>query len=93
MSFPGAATPGVITMQIDDTVGRDVDRAREGVVVVFNATPAPTTAVVEGTAGGRWALHPVQAEGYDRVVRTSTFDRTAGSFTVPARTVAVFQTR
>ena len=93
VSFPGAATPGVITMKIDDTVGRDVDRTREGVVVVFNATPAPTTAVVEGTAGARWALHPVQAEGDDRAVRTSTFDRTAGSFTVPARTVAVFQTR
>jgi hypothetical protein len=80
-------------MHLDDTVGRDVDRAREGLVVVWNATPSPTTQVVESTAGSRWTLHPVQAGGSDRVVRTASHDRRTGAFTVPARTVAVFSTR
>ena len=93
VSFPGPATPGVIVMRIDDTVGRDVDREREGLVVVFNASPRATTSVVEGTAGQRWRLHRTQARGFDRVVRTASFDRASGGFRVPARTVAVFETR
>ncbi|HJE56897.1 MAG TPA: DUF3372 domain-containing protein [Nocardiopsis listeri] len=83
-------TPGVITMRVDDTVGEDVDPELEGLVVVFNATPEQTTQVVDETVGQGYALHPVQAEGADEVVRESGFDPRAGAFTVPARTVAVF---
>ena len=86
-------TPGVITMRIDDTRGKDVDRRLKGLVVVFNAGPEATTQSVAGTKGKRFALHPVQAGGSDAVVRTSAYDRGAGSFTVPARTVAVFVQR
>jgi hypothetical protein len=80
----------VIVMAIDDRSGRDLDRRPEGVVVVFNASAQPTTQTVPSLAGRRYALHPVQARGGDPVVRTSTYRRASGAFTVPARTVAVF---
>ncbi len=96
LSFPGGGpeqTPGVIVMRIDDTVGRDVDPAAKGIVVVFNAGPDATTQMVRGTAGARFALHPAQASGSDAVVRDATHDRRTGRFTVPGRTVAVFVQR
>ncbi|MFT4297259.1 MAG: pullulanase-type alpha-1,6-glucosidase [Micropruina sp.] len=88
-----AQTPGVIVMRIDDTVGPNVDRKLRGLVVVFNATPGATTQTVPGVRGHRFRLHDVQADGSDPVVKTSSFDATAGSFTVPGRTVAVFVER
>jgi len=84
VSFLDAA-PGVIAMLIDDTAGTDADPALDGVLVVFNATPTATT--VSG-AGSGWALHQVQADGADAVVKTSTAQ--ADGVTVPARTTAVF---
>ncbi|HST46749.1 pullulanase-type alpha-1,6-glucosidase [Jatrophihabitans sp.] len=96
LSFPNSgpgATPGVITMRIDDTVGADVDRHLSGLVVVFNATPQATTQTVSALAGRHYALDPIQAGGTDRVVRTARFDSATGTFTVPGRTVAVFVAR
>jgi hypothetical protein len=78
-------TPGVIVMAID---GRS-----EGVVVVFNATPAPTAQTVSSLAGRRYRLHPVQEHGGDPVVRGSSYAAGTGAFTVPGRTVAVFETK
>ena len=86
-------TPGVIVMAIDDRAGRDLDPRSEGVVVVFNASDEDTTQTVESLAGGRYALHPVQAAGGDPVVRGSSYEAASGAFTVPARTVAVFVTQ
>jgi len=83
-------TPGVVVMAIDDAGGEDLDPAAEGLVVVFNATPAATTQTVPGLAGRAYALHPVQAGGGDPVVKASSSDPATGAFTVPARTVAVF---
>jgi pullulanase/glycogen debranching enzyme len=80
------AGPGVIAMLVDDTVGADADADRDGVLVVFNATPQATT--VAGTGGG-WTLHDVQASGTDPVVKGSTV--AADAVTVPARTTAVFE--
>jgi len=40
--------------------------------------------------GANVRLHPVQANSADRVVRSSSFDAGTGTFTVPARTTAVF---
>ncbi|GAB7193556.1 hypothetical protein NUM3379_42660 [Kineococcus sp. NUM-3379] len=96
VSFPGSGpeqTPGVVVLRIDDTSGADADRALDGVVVVFNASDEPTTQAVPATAGERWSLHPVQAGGGDPVVRGARHDAVAGTFTVPARTTAVFVTR
>ena len=94
LSFPSGGpsqTPGVIVMRIDDTVGRDVDRSRKGVLVVFNASDRATTQRVPGAARAGYRLHPVQANGSDPVVRTAGYDGRTGEFTVPARTVAVFE--
>ena len=84
VSFPTGGpdqTPGVIVMAIE---------GRDDIVVVFNATPGPTTQTIP--VRGRYALHPVQARGGDPVVRTSSY-RSDGSFTVPGRTTAVFVAR
>jgi pullulanase/glycogen debranching enzyme len=92
--FPaGGQTPGVIVMAINDSRGRDLDPRLEGVVVVFNASPAPASQTVGELAGRRYRLHPVQAGGDDPVVRQSAYDRRSGTFTVPGRTVAVFVAR
>lgn len=78
--------PGVIAMLVDDTFGADADVDRDGVLVVFNATPSATT--VSGTGAG-WSLHDVQASGVDEVVKGST--AAADAVSVPARTTAVFE--
>jgi pullulanase-type alpha-1,6-glucosidase len=83
VSFPLSGTgetPGVITMKAGD------------LVVVFNATPQTQSQRVDSLAGTRYALHPVQAAGADPVVRTASYAAATGTFTVPARTVAVFTT-
>ncbi|GAA3688454.1 hypothetical protein GCM10022399_00030 [Terrabacter ginsenosidimutans] len=93
VSFPVSGTAdaeqGVIVMRIDDTKGADVDPALRGAVVVFNATPDAVTQKVPGLTGSV-TLSPVQAKGADSVVKQAAYDAGSGSFSVPARTVAVF---
>ena len=92
VTFPGSGTdarPGVIAMRVDDTVGTDADPALDGLLVVFNATAEPITQTVPELAGKNLVLSPVQAEGADEVVRTTTWAADAATVTVPARTVAV----
>jgi hypothetical protein len=93
VSFPVSGTAdaeqGVIVMRIDDTKGADVDPALRGAVVVFNATPDAVTQKVPGLTG-LVTLSPVQAKGADSVVKQAAYDAGSGSFSVPARTVAVF---
>ncbi|MGW4195709.1 pullulanase-type alpha-1,6-glucosidase [Streptomyces sp. NPDC005004] len=71
-------TPGVITMRLGD------------LVVVFNATPERQEQKVSSLAGEHYRLHPVQASGSDRVVKSARYQAASGTFSVPARTVAVF---
>ncbi|MFJ2672157.1 pullulanase-type alpha-1,6-glucosidase [Streptomyces sp. NPDC087525] len=71
-------TPGVITMRLGD------------LVVVFNATPTAQDQRVTELAGRPYALHRIQAGGADRTVKEARYERGSGTFTVPARTVAVF---
>jgi pullulanase-type alpha-1,6-glucosidase len=82
-------TPGLIVMSVTD---RDagVPGARDVVVVLWNATPQPLTFQEAAWQGQRLSLHPVQKASADLIVRTSTFDMATGTFTVPARTTAVF---
>ncbi|MGW7367501.1 pullulanase-type alpha-1,6-glucosidase [Streptomyces sp. NPDC054841] len=81
LSFPLSGTdetPGVITMKLGD------------LVVVFNATPERRTQRIGAFAGTPFALHAVQAGGSDEVVKSASYEQGSGTFTVPARTVAVF---
>ncbi|MER6619268.1 alpha-1,6-glucosidase domain-containing protein, partial [Streptomyces sp. NPDC000931] len=81
LSFPLSGkdeTPGVITMTLGD------------LVVVFNATPDRQEQRLTEPGAGAYRLHPVQAAGGDRVVRTATYTKSTGTFEVPGRTVAVF---
>ncbi|MBZ9643930.1 pullulanase-type alpha-1,6-glucosidase, partial [Streptomyces sp. PSKA30] len=81
LSFPLSGkdeTPGVITMRLGD------------LVVVFNATAERQEQRIEATEGVKYRLHPVQATGGDPVVKDATHTAGSGTFTVPARTVAVF---
>jgi pullulanase-type alpha-1,6-glucosidase len=90
LSFPLSgpqATPGVITMVLD---ARGLDPKWRSVTVVFNATPSVTTQAVSGLRGKTVTLHPLQAGSSDPVARQATFDGATGTFSVPARTVAVF---
>ncbi|WP_437020163.1 pullulanase-type alpha-1,6-glucosidase [Streptomyces sp. enrichment culture] len=81
LSFPLSGpdeTPGVITMRLGD------------LVVVFNATPQRQEQRLAALAGTGHRLHPVQASGADPVVKEASYTARTGTFTVPARTVAVF---
>ena len=84
-----AQIPGVIAMTVTDgtCAGTDLDPSRNALVVVLNATPQPQTVAVPGATG--FTLHTVQQASADSVVKTASF--AAGSFTVPARTTAVFE--
>ncbi|MEU5914544.1 pullulanase-type alpha-1,6-glucosidase [Micromonospora sp. NPDC047527] len=80
-------TPGVLTMTLD---ARGLGGAWKSVTVVFNGTPETAKQTVTGLRGANVALHPVLVTSADPVLRTASFDRAAGTFTVPARSVAVF---
>ncbi|WP_371525535.1 pullulanase-type alpha-1,6-glucosidase [Streptomyces sp. NBC_01283] len=83
LSFPlsgtSAETPGVITMEAGN------------LVVVFNATPEAQQQRVTDLKDTAYRLHPVQAKGADATVKSSSYESESGTFSVPARTVAVFE--
>ncbi|MEV0005942.1 pullulanase-type alpha-1,6-glucosidase [Micromonospora sp. NPDC050980] len=80
-------TPGVLVMTLD---ARGLGGTWKSVTVVFNATPETAKQTVAGLRGADVALHPVLRNSADEVLRTASFDRAGGTFTVPARSVAVF---
>ncbi len=80
-------TPGVITMTLD---ARGLDGKWKSVTVVFNATPQTAQQTVTGLRGANVTLHPVLRNSVDPMLRTASFDKASGTFTVPARSVAVF---
>ena len=90
VTFPVAnswhQSPGVVVMAIDDRTS-PVDDQWSGVLVVFNSTPWLVRQSLPLDLTG-YALHPVQAEGADPLVRQSEVGR--DWITVPARTAAVF---
>ncbi|MEW2575466.1 pullulanase-type alpha-1,6-glucosidase [Streptomyces syringium] len=82
LSFPlsGAGeTPGVVTMRLGN------------LIVVLNAAPHEATQRIGALSQADYALHPVQARGADPVVKSASYARESGTFTVPGRTVAVFR--
>ena len=82
----------MIVMRIDDTVGKNVDDSLKGMVIIFNAGSTATSQTIIGTAGHPYRLDPLQKNGTDPIVKTASHNANTGTFTVPARTVAVFDT-
>jgi pullulanase-type alpha-1,6-glucosidase len=82
--------PGVIVMTVTDgtCAGADLDPKRDALVVIINATTSPQTMNVPGASG--FTLHTVQQASADNVVKTQAVV-SGSSFTVPARTSAVFE--
>ena len=87
VSFPVSgsadAHQGVIVMRVDDTVGADVDPALKGLVVVFNGSGAAVDQLLPGMTGAGLALSPVQSAGADAVVKTSRWDSSTSTLSVP----------
>jgi pullulanase-type alpha-1,6-glucosidase len=81
--------PGLIVMSITDErfalIGRDSDA-----VVLFNSSDEEQRFTTDTFKDISLELHPVLKESADTVVRTASYDGGSGTFTVPARTTAVF---
>ena len=83
--------PGLIAMQIaDPSDGVDLDPFLDGLVSLFNPTDDPIDFTVDALAGADMSLHPVLVGSVDSVVTSASFDDVTGTFSVPARTTAVF---
>jgi pullulanase-type alpha-1,6-glucosidase len=80
--------PGLIVERIANT-SKSCFPVSQAVVLV-NATPQAQTFSDPSFKRQSLFLHPVQAFSSDPVVRTSRFQAQTGTFTVPARTTAVF---
>jgi pullulanase-type alpha-1,6-glucosidase len=83
--------PGLLVMQIcDEGPHGDLDKQREYVVVLVNASAEPITFTAPELAGVRLTLHREQQRSRDAALAEATFDRATGTFTIPARTTVVF---
>ncbi len=82
--------PGLIVMSISDKLDPDLDREHESIVVLVNANDEAQTFTASEFAAKKLVLHRIQRESVDPVVKTSHFDPSTGTFTIPARTTAVF---
>jgi pullulanase-type alpha-1,6-glucosidase len=83
--------PGLIVMQLSDAHGT-VDRRHDQIMVLINANKVDQSFTLGDVAGRRFVLHPVLRSSHDPEVRVASFNRGSGSFSVPARTAAVFWT-
>ena len=79
---------GLIVMSITDT--QNIDDNYGSVVVIFNSSPDAVDFTEADFVDMGFELHPVLLNSDDAIVQTSTFDASTGTFTVPARTTAVF---
>ncbi|MDY7227575.1 pullulanase-type alpha-1,6-glucosidase [Hyalangium rubrum] len=81
--------PGLIVMAIEgDQYGKRSEY--RNAVVLFNGSDEEQRFTEDTLKDSGLELHPVLKESTDPAARTSAFDATVGTFTVPARTTAVF---
>lgn len=83
-------TPGLIVMSISDNGATRIDPNIGQVVVIFNSTPQELSFADAAFQNAALRLHDVQVSAQDTRVIGASFDATSGSFSVPARTTAVF---
>ncbi|GMG88047.1 pullulanase-type alpha-1,6-glucosidase [Biformimicrobium ophioploci] len=82
--------PGVIVMQIDDADGT-YDAERQRMVVIFNGDTQDHSIAISDYANGDYALHPLQQDSVDARLVNAAYAVDTGTFTVPARTTAIFE--
>ncbi|MDJ0752512.1 MAG: pullulanase-type alpha-1,6-glucosidase [Ardenticatenaceae bacterium] len=82
--------PGVIAMSLSDVGGDDLDPDHDMIVVIFNAGPEIQQITEAAVTGFPFELHAVQQSSVDERLIEASFDGENGTFTVPARTAAVF---
>jgi len=83
--------PGLVVMHIDgEKPSRYPDARYRSVVVLFNVDKEAKTIAIPALKERRLKLHQVQVASDDPVVKTSSYGNADGSFTIPARTAAVF---
>ena len=83
--------PGMIVMEIDgNDPGKYKGAQYKGVVVVFNVDKTARTIAVPALKGRKLKLHRIQRNGSDEVVKAADFDGNRATFSIPARTAAVF---
>ncbi|MDR1807338.1 MAG: DUF3372 domain-containing protein [Propionibacteriaceae bacterium] len=88
--------PGLLAMVIEDSARfatGDLDPAVDALLVVFNPGPRSLTEALPGLAGRAFALHPIQRDGADPVVRDTGWHAPTGTISLPGRTVAVLVER
>ncbi len=80
----------LIVYALSDEPDPDLDSNYETILVFVNANKIQQSITIAGANG--FTLHPVQndADDADPVVKTASFDDGADTFTIPARTTAVF---
>ncbi|MCC2955995.1 pullulanase-type alpha-1,6-glucosidase [Massilia sp. IC2-477] len=83
--------PGLIVMRIDgDEPTRYPGAQYRSVVVLFNVDKEAKTIAIPALKGLKLKLHKLQRKSDDPVVKSSSYGEASGSFTIPARTTAVF---
>ncbi|MFC0252922.1 pullulanase-type alpha-1,6-glucosidase [Massilia consociata] len=83
--------PGLVVMRIDgERPSRYPGAKYRSVVVLFNVDKEAKTIAIPALKGLKLSLHKIQRKSDDPVVKASGYDRGTGSFTIPARTTAVF---
>ncbi len=87
--------PGLISMRIADPSDGvvDLDEDYDSVITWFNPTRDPIEFAVADLVGADVELHETLVDSVDPVVASSSFDPSTGTFSVPARTTAVFVER
>ena len=92
MTFFGAGkeqTPGLIAYWLNNQDGGINDPYRH-IVVIFNASAETQSIALEDVKGQTFGLHPELQNGPDVTVKDAAFESASGTFSVPARTTAVF---
>jgi pullulanase-type alpha-1,6-glucosidase len=82
--------PGLIAFHIDGAGDAALGGPFRSVAVVINARTTPQAFVAPSLASTPFALHPLQADSHDPLVREARFDPAEGVFHVPERTAAVY---
>ncbi len=90
LKFLDSPIPGTIVMTLSDLESNKLDPQNRRFVVVFNSSNQTQAITAPALVGSTLALHPVQANSADPLVKTASFDSASGTLNIPAHTTAVF---